>query len=157
MQLTQENTTLLFHYCKEIADALRPILGTEQFDNVDKNYWIEKLSEFKEILLQILEIENLPSPARTPAIDLENPFLKLQNPVPFTPSPLLDESTQKYLDKIFDKIQSRDESNRYDRILNSVLISLLDLEGSPMTYPDRIITSFDITDQVITELEKRNQ
>jgi len=63
MQLTQENSTLLFHYCKEIADALRPILNTKQFDNVDENYWIEKLSEFKNILLQILETENLPSPA----------------------------------------------------------------------------------------------
>ena len=63
MQLTQENTTLLFHYCKEIAAALRPVLNTKQYNNVDENYWIEKLSEFKEILLQILEIENLPSPA----------------------------------------------------------------------------------------------
>ena len=66
MQLTQENTALLFHYCKEIADALRPILNTKQFNNVDDNYWIEKLSEFKNILLQILETETFPPPAPVP-------------------------------------------------------------------------------------------
>jgi hypothetical protein len=158
MKLTQENSILLYHYCTEIADALRPILNTKQFDNVDENYWIEKLSEFKNILLQILESETFPSPAPIPLIDPENPFLKLANINPYIPSPLLDEGTRKYMDKIFDEIKTRSGDNRYHDILNSTLQTLLNnIPGYPMSKREAIVTAFNITDEVMAKLKERNQ
>ena len=59
MEFTKENILHLHHYCVEIADALRPILGTHNYNNAEPTYWIPKLTQFEKIISDILET---PSP-----------------------------------------------------------------------------------------------
>jgi len=59
MEFNKENALKLYHYCTEIADALRPFLNTDQYDKAEPEYWIPKLSEFEKIISDILET---PSP-----------------------------------------------------------------------------------------------
>ena len=55
MQLTNENTLSLYHFCVHIADALRPILNTHNYNDADPSYWIPKLTQFEQIIKEILE------------------------------------------------------------------------------------------------------
>ena len=58
VNLNRENTLKLYHYCTEIADALRVFLNTPGFyDNAEPEYWIPKLTEFKAVIDSILTKE----------------------------------------------------------------------------------------------------
>ena len=55
MEFTNESASTLFHYCFELSDALRPVIGSKQYDSVDKKFWIDKLTELKNIVDGILD------------------------------------------------------------------------------------------------------
>lgn len=58
VNLDRENTLKMYHYCTEIADALRPFLNTPDiYSQADPQYWIEKLTEFKTVIDSILPSE----------------------------------------------------------------------------------------------------
>ena len=55
VNLDRENTLKLYHYCTEIADALRPFLNTPDiYSQADPAFWLPKLTEFKEIIRGML-------------------------------------------------------------------------------------------------------
>ena len=54
MEMNQESASTLFHYCNEIANALRGVLNTHKFEDMDQSFWNSKLSEFKIIIEDIL-------------------------------------------------------------------------------------------------------
>jgi len=54
MKFTNESASTLFHYCFELSDALRPVIGSKQYDSIDKKFWIDKLTELKNIVDGIL-------------------------------------------------------------------------------------------------------
>lgn len=55
MQFNLENSSTLFHYCNELADALRGVLNTQQYNSVDQIFWEQKLNELKIIIDNILD------------------------------------------------------------------------------------------------------
>jgi hypothetical protein len=58
VNLTKENTLKLYHYCTEIADALRPFLNRSNiYSQADPEYWIHKLTEFKAVIDSMLPLE----------------------------------------------------------------------------------------------------
>jgi hypothetical protein len=59
MQFTNESASTLFHYCFELSDCLRPIIGSKQFDEVDPVFWNDKLNELKRIIDGILENDKI--------------------------------------------------------------------------------------------------
>jgi len=61
MILTKENTLHLYHYCVEIADALRPFLNIHNYNDADPSFWIPKLTQFEKIISDILQLSEKPS------------------------------------------------------------------------------------------------
>jgi len=57
MEFNQENSSTLFHYCNELADALRGVLNIQQYNSVDQIFWEQKLNELKRIINNILDEE----------------------------------------------------------------------------------------------------
>lgn len=59
MQLTEKNLLAFYHYATSLVDAIRPMLNTKNFDNIENpEYWHKSLSEFKTIISNILEDQN---------------------------------------------------------------------------------------------------
>ena len=57
MELNQESASTLFHYCNEMANALRGVLNTNKYNDIDKAYFEEKLIQFVKIIEDILHCE----------------------------------------------------------------------------------------------------
>lgn len=72
MKFDEHNSVVLYHYFKELSDALRPVLNTKNYEGVDQDFWIEKLSELKTIINGIIYSDQVaPTPEHN---DLENIF-----------------------------------------------------------------------------------
>ena len=54
MNFNVETTSTLFHFCNELANALRAPLNTGKFQDMDVEYWQDKLTEFKIVIDSIL-------------------------------------------------------------------------------------------------------
>ena len=60
MNFNTETTSTLFHYCNEIANSLRGVLNTHKFEDMDEMYFTDKLIEFKQVINNCLELEQMP-------------------------------------------------------------------------------------------------
>lgn len=59
MNLTKENSLMLYHYCTSITDELRPLLNTpETIQNINKEYWVTSLTKFKRVIDDVLNIHS---------------------------------------------------------------------------------------------------
>lgn len=131
MQFNKETTLHLYHYCTEIADALRKYLNTDDnFDKAEPEYWLPKLSQFKEVI----------------SIILDNP--KTENQTSF----LVDLFGENGSQQIIDLIDSIRKDQFYQNLLSRTLSTIL-IKASDMQISDRINTAIRITNEVIEKLE----
>jgi hypothetical protein len=55
MTFTEENALKFHHYSASLTEAMRPILHTKKFDEINEEYWQKSLKEFVVIIQEILE------------------------------------------------------------------------------------------------------
>lgn len=58
LKFNPTNVATLYHYLFELSDQLRPVIGKNNYDDINEEHFTQKLDELKQVIDNCFETSN---------------------------------------------------------------------------------------------------